>query len=88
MARPLLFGNRTFNTYTAARGDCHGTGQLQRQCAGQLAIFADPSVARRSDILDRRPDHRARLSTNAVAGDSGYYVNAELHYNCRRFSRA
>jgi len=40
-----------------------------------------PSVARRSDILDRRPDHRARYPTNAVAGDSGYYVNAELHYN-------
>ena len=59
----ILFGNRTFNTYTGtAVGNRHRAGQLQRHRAGKLAIFADASVARRPDLLDRRPDHRARLS--------------------------
>lgn len=78
----ILFGNRTFNTYTGtAVGTAAGPANFSANLLASWQYSPTHLLPGDQIFSIGGPTTVRGYPTNAVAGDSGYYVNAELHYN-------
>lgn len=78
----ILFGNRTFNTYTGtAVGTAQGPANFSATVLGSWQYSPEHLLPGDQIFSIGGPTTVRGYPTNAVTGDSGYYVNAELHYN-------
>lgn len=78
----ILFGNRTFNTYTGTVvATAAGPANFSASVLGSWQYSPTHLLPGDQIFSIGGPTTVRGYPTNAVAGDSGYYVNAELHYN-------
>ncbi|MBR1249205.1 ShlB/FhaC/HecB family hemolysin secretion/activation protein [Bradyrhizobium sp. AUGA SZCCT0169] len=78
----ILNGNRTFNTYTgSAIASGVGPANFSANLLGSWQYSPTKLLPGDQIFSIGGPTTVRGYPTNAVAGDSGYYVNAELHYN-------
>jgi hemolysin activation/secretion protein len=78
----ILFGNSTFNTYTGtAVASAAGPANFSASVLGSWQYSPTHLLPGDQIFSIGGPTTVRGYPTNAVAGDSGYYVNAELHYN-------
>ena len=78
----ILNGNRTFNTYTgSAIATVAGPANFSANLLGSWQYSPTKLLPGDQIFSIGGPTTVRGYPTNAVAGDSGYYVNAELHYN-------
>lgn len=78
----ILFGNRTFNTYTGtAIATAAGPANFSANLLASWQYSPTHLLPGDQIFSIGGPTTVRGYPTNAVAGDSGYYVNAELHYN-------
>jgi len=78
----ILFGNKTFNTYTGTASFI-GSGPANFSLNVLASWQWSPTAVLPGDQIFSigGPTTVRGYPTNAVSGDSGYYFNAELHYN-------
>ena len=78
----ILFGNRTFNTYTGnAIFTGNGPANFSATLLGSWQFSPEKLLPGDQIFSIGGPTTVRGYPTNAAAGDSGYYINAELHYN-------
>jgi len=78
----ILFGNRTFNTYTGtAIATAAGPANFSANLLASWQYSPTHLLPGDQIFSIGGPTTVRGYPTNAVAGDSGYYLNAELHYN-------
>lgn len=78
----ILQGNRTFNTYTgSATATATGPANFSGTVMGSWQYSPTKLLPGDQIFSIGGPTTVRGYPTNAVAGDSGYYLNAELHYN-------
>jgi hemolysin activation/secretion protein len=78
----ILHGNRTFNTYTgSATATATGPANFSVNFLGSWQFSPEKLLPGDQIFSIGGPSTVRGYPTNAVAGDSGYYINAELHYN-------
>ncbi len=85
----VLGGNRTFNTYTGT-AIASAAGGPANFSANLLASWQySPTKLLPGDQIFSigGPTTVRGYPTNAASGDSGYYINAELHYNWSQLLR-
>lgn len=78
----VLFGNRTFNTFTGTASlTANGPANFTANVLGSWQYSPEKLLPGDQIFSVGGPTTVRGYPTNAVAGDSGYYLNAELHYN-------
>jgi hemolysin activation/secretion protein len=78
----ILGGNRTFNTLTGtASATANGPPNFNVSFLGSWQYSPTALLPGDQIFSIGGPTTVRGYPTNAAAGDSGYYVNAELHYN-------
>lgn len=78
----VLFGNRTFNTFTGTASlTANGPANFTANVLGSWQFSPEKLLPGDQIFSVGGPTTVRGYPTNAVAGDSGYYLNAELHYN-------
>ena len=78
----VLGGNRTFNTLTGTvNASANGPANFSATVLGSWQYSPTALLPGDQIFSIGGPTTVRGYPTNAVAGDSGWYVNAELHYN-------
>ena len=78
----VLFGNRTFNTFTGTASlTANGPANFTANVLGSWQYSPEKLLPGDQIFSVGGPTTVRGYPTNAVAGDSVYYLNAELHYN-------